>query len=58
MNCDSLQRIEIPNRIRHIGQEAFSGCSSLMSITIPGSVRSIDDGAFCDCKRAKSKAEE
>ena len=39
----------IPDGIKTIGEEAFSGMRELTSINIPNSVTSIKDGAFSQC---------
>lgn len=39
----------IPNDVRIIGENAFSGCVRLKSITIPHSVTSIEGSAFYGC---------
>ena len=46
--------IEIPNSVRIIGENAFSGCEALTSITIPNSVTSIGEYAFDGCKALTS----
>ena len=46
--------IEIPNSVRIIGENAFSGCEALTSITIPNSVTSIGEGAFRGCSALTS----
>lgn len=48
-NCDSLNRISLPNTLRYIGVIAFSDCSTLDSITIPESVVEIGSYAFFNC---------
>ncbi len=48
-NCDSLEKIVIPNSVTSIGSSAFSLCSSLKSIVIPNSVTTIGDYAFDWC---------
>ncbi len=39
----------IPNGVKSIGNNAFSGCSGLTFITIPKSVTSIGNNSFKDC---------
>ena len=41
--------VVIPNRVKSIGEMAFSECTSLTSVTIPNTVESIGDMAFSDC---------
>ena len=40
---------QIPDTVRSIGKEAFSGCRSLTDLTIPNSVTSIGYAAFGFC---------
>ncbi len=42
----SLARIELPEGLEEIGDEAFRECESLECLTIPASVRRIGKGAF------------
>ena len=44
-----LRTVVIPNSVKYIGNEAFSGCTNLRSVTIGNSVVSIGDSAFEDC---------
>lgn len=44
----------IPDGIKEIGDESFSGCSSLKSIIIPQDVSSIGKKAFASCKELES----
>ena len=41
--------IKIPDNIKSIGKDAFSGCSSITSIKVPNSVTSIGNNAFSGC---------
>lgn len=41
--------ITLPNTIRKIGKDAFSGNTSLLKVIIPDSVRDIDFAAFENC---------
>lgn len=50
----SLNSLEIPNSVTHIGMSAFAACSSLKSITIPNSVTKIDECAFAHCSNLTS----
>lgn len=45
----SLQKIELPNSLKNIGDGAFSNCVELQSITIPEGVTSIGNYAFSTC---------
>ena len=47
--CDSLQSIEMSNKLTEIKDYAFSGCYALASIDLPRSLRFIGEGAFADC---------
>ena len=46
----SITKVEMPNSVTIIGNNAFNTCSGLTSITIPNSVTSIGQyGAFYNC---------
>ena len=45
----SLQSIQLPNSITHIGKGAFQFLSRLTSITIPDGVTTIEDKVFLGC---------
>ncbi len=45
----SIVSLTIGNKVKHIGNGAFSLCISLTSITLPASVERIGDGAFYRC---------
>ncbi|WP_294411284.1 leucine-rich repeat domain-containing protein [uncultured Ruminococcus sp.] len=47
--CNSLKKIELPEKITEIGSFAFSHCKSLNEIQIPDSVRVISMCAFNEC---------
>ena len=49
-----LVSVVLPNRVKSIGEYAFSYCSSLRSIIIPNSVVEINSGAFQFCSDLKS----
>ena len=49
-NRQLLQRIEIPNGVKTISENAFGACLSLTFVTIPNSVISIGERAFGACE--------
>jgi len=51
--CLSLTHIEIPNKVKKIGNSAIWGCTNLISVKIPDSVIEIDITAFGLCNNLK-----
>lgn len=51
--CEKLTEIDLPNSVRFIGTDAFSGCKNLKSITIPR-VTKISTCTFFGCKSLTS----
>lgn len=49
-HCQSLESINIPERVCIIGSSAFEGCSSLKNITLPNNLKYIYHHLFCMCK--------
>lgn len=49
-----IKSVNIPKRIKEIGDSAFYECSALASVTIPDSVTSISGSAFSRCSRLTS----
>ena len=47
-NCHKLEKINIPESVTSIGDEAFS-YTKLKKIIIPGSVKKLGYGTFSDC---------
>ncbi len=50
-NKEAIIEIKIPNGVKMIPRESFSGCTHLRSIEIPNSVTTIEDGAFKNCSK-------
>lgn len=48
---NKLKHIELPNSLRIIEQNSFSGCHEILSIDIPNSVSTIGSHAFSSCKK-------
>ena len=46
----TIERVNIPGRLREIGDQAFAYCASLKEINIPDSVSHIGDNAFYGCE--------
>ena len=49
MNCETLEKIELPKGITEIREYAYTGCSNLKEIKVPQGVKKIKDKAFCYC---------
>lgn len=49
-----ITSVTIPERVKSIGDEAFSGCGLLTSISIPDNVESIGNSAFSGCDSLSS----
>ena len=47
--CSSLERIDLPESIGHIGDSAFKNCVRLQSVIIPDGVWAISKHAFENC---------
>ncbi|MBR6633844.1 MAG: leucine-rich repeat protein [Clostridia bacterium] len=46
--CSSLEAVQLPAGLLHIGDSAFNACTSLYSVTLPDSLLTIGDAAFKD----------
>ena len=56
MGCNdkSIEELIIPDNVKAINHEAFSGCSSLKTVTIPKSLISLGGHAFYGCESLTS----
>lgn len=48
-NCMSLEKIVLPDSVKYIEEEAFSGCANLKEINIPTGVETIEKETFINC---------
>lgn len=51
--CTSLTKLELPEGLTTIGEDAFYGCTSLESVILPESLESIAYNAFRECTSLK-----
>lgn len=49
IDCEFLEKVNLPNSINEIQYETFSYCSSLAHIDIPEGVINMGFGAFENC---------
>ena len=47
---------QLPENVRNIGDNAFSGCYSLEKVTFPSVLKNIGSGAFASCGSLKKIA--
>lgn len=47
--CNTLERISLPNTVTYIGYQSFQDCKSLRHLTIPPRVTTFSDYAFGTC---------
>ena len=45
---EHVRRVELPEGLLEIGEQAFAECAALVEVAMPGTVRSIADRAFFD----------
>lgn len=53
-NCSSLTSITLPEGLKRLDDEVFSGCSSLTSVTFLGSDVEMGWDVFVDCPNLKT----
>lgn len=51
---DNIKKVQLPNALRIVGDNAFNDCTNLQEINLPESVDSIGRNAFNSCKSLKS----
>jgi len=53
-NCQSLQRVELPETVETIGAYAFSNCRNLQEFVTTSNLKNVGDGAFEYCSSLSS----
>lgn len=53
-NCNKLERVSLPEKMKELPDGTFYGCSALAEIQLPDSLTQIGIGAMSDCKALKS----
>lgn len=48
-DCNSLEKVSIPDNVTYIGQEAFKGCKNLKDLSLGNKVSDIRSNAFYGC---------
>ena len=46
MHCENLEKIDLGNNLKWIGQSAFQGCPKLLNVTFPEGLTTIEDCIF------------
>lgn len=54
--CSALTRVELPQDLAEIGEQAFANCSALSEVGIPAAVTNIGASAFQNCSTLSSIA--
>lgn len=52
--CESLKSITIPESVRYVGNEAFSGCAGLEDVILKDGIENIGSCAFYRCERLET----
>lgn len=67
--CENLEKVNLGNRIKYVGDYAFAGCPKIKEITLPSSIEALGNNIFmnsaiegehltiaCDCLRKTRKS--
>ena len=52
-NCINIQKVQLPNSVEIILNDAFDGCQNLKQVTWPANLIQIESGAFAGCTKLK-----
>lgn len=50
-NCDSMNVIDVNNRLETVGAYAFADCDGLIEMYFPDSLQAFEDGVFYNCSK-------
>ena len=53
-DCEKLKSIDIPNSVKSIGRNSFSGCISLEKVKLSEFLKTIEESTFSSCKNLRS----
>ena len=53
-NCQSLQRVELPETVETIGSYAFANCRNLQEVVTTSNLKTVNTHAFYDCVNLKT----
>lgn len=53
-NCQSLQRVELPESVETIGSYAFANCRNLQEVVTTSNLKTVKTHAFYDCVNLKT----
>lgn len=56
LSGSAIVSVVLPDSVKTIGKNAFSGCASLSSVTLPKSLTSLGEGAFANCSALEAIA--
>ncbi|MCR5779691.1 MAG: leucine-rich repeat domain-containing protein [Bacteroidaceae bacterium] len=52
--CTGLTQLNLPRKLKTIGNDAFKGCTGLTQLTLSGNLKNIGEEAFANCKNIKT----
>ena len=53
-NCNSLERVELPETVETIGSYAFANCSNLVEVVTTNNLKTVNTHAFYNCPNLKN----
>ncbi len=53
-NCNTLEKLKMPNSVKRINNSAFYGCTALNTITLSSNLKEIGIEAFAECPELRT----